>query len=83
MAHAPRSLEGKQMEMHFSITARPEAVSFDPRRTAVIVIDMQNDFGSRGGMFDLAGIDIAPIERLVPRISRVLDAARSAGLVVV
>ena len=71
------------MEMHFSITARPEEVSFDPRRTAVIVIDMQNDFGSRGGMFDIAGIDIAPIERLVPRIARVLDAARSAGLLVV
>jgi hypothetical protein len=26
---------------------------------------MQNDFGARGGMFDGAGIHIAPIERVV------------------
>jgi hypothetical protein len=31
--------------------ARPEPVTFDPARTAVMVIDMQHDFGSRGGMF--------------------------------
>ncbi|MCA2408229.1 isochorismatase family protein [Rhizobium leguminosarum bv. viciae 248] len=66
-----------------SIAARPEAVGFDPDRTAVMVIDMQHDFGSRGGMFDLAGLDIAPIERIVQPISLVLDAARTAGLLIV
>lgn len=29
-----------------SLDARPEAVTFDPDRTAVLVTDMQNDFGS-------------------------------------
>jgi ureidoacrylate peracid hydrolase len=52
-------------------------------RSAVLVIDMQNDFGTRGGMFDRAGIDIAPIERVVEPTVRVLDAARAAGLIVV
>jgi ureidoacrylate peracid hydrolase len=66
-----------------SVAARPEAVGFDPDRTAVMVIDMQHDFGSRGGMFDLAGLDIAPIERIVQPISLVLDAARTAGLLIV
>ncbi|MBP2445544.1 cysteine hydrolase family protein [Rhizobium leguminosarum] len=66
-----------------SIAAKPEPVSFDPDRTAVIVIDMQHDFGSRGGMFDLAGLDISPIERLVQPISLVLDTARKAGLLIV
>ena len=66
-----------------SITASPEPISFDPATTALVVIDMQNDFGSHGGMFDLAGLDIAPIKTLVPRISEVLNAARFAGLLVV
>ena len=65
------------------IAARPEPVGFDTGRTAVMVIDMQHDFGSRGGMFDLAGLDIGPIARLVEPISRVLDAARNAGLFIV
>ena len=66
-----------------SIEARPEPVSFDTGRTAVMVIDMQNDFGSRGGMFDLAGLDVAPIGRLVQPISRLLEAARNAGLFII
>lgn len=64
------------MEMQLSIPARPEAVSFDPSRTAVMVIDMQNDFGCRGGMFDRAGLDVVPIAHLVQPISRLLEAAR-------
>jgi ureidoacrylate peracid hydrolase len=71
------------MGTQLSIAARPESVGFDTGRTAVIVIDMQNDFGSRGGMFDLAGLDVAPIGRLVQPISRVLEAARNAGLFII
>jgi ureidoacrylate peracid hydrolase len=78
---------GQSQECHmgtqYSIVARPESVGFDAARTAVMVIDMQHDFGGRGGMFDLAGLDIAPIERIVQPIARVLDAARDAGLFVV
>jgi hypothetical protein len=66
-----------------SLAARPEAITIDLDRSAVIVIDMQNDFGAEGGMFDRAGIDIAPIRRLVPRISGVLEDARAAGLPIV
>jgi hypothetical protein len=40
------------------IDAKPAPVTIDIAKTAVIVVDMQNDFGSRGGMFDRAGIDI-------------------------
>ena len=71
------------MDTQVSITAKPEPISFDPRRTAVVVIDMQNDFGSHGGMFDRAGLDVAPIAALVQPISRVLETARRAGLFIV
>ncbi|MBX4913124.1 cysteine hydrolase family protein [Rhizobium bangladeshense] len=71
------------MSNRYSIVAQPEAISFDQDRTAVMVIDMQNDFGSRGGMFDLAGLDISPIQCLVPPIALLLEAARKAGLLIV
>jgi len=66
-----------------TLDAEPEPIRIDLGRCAVLVVDMQNDFGARGGMFDRAGIDIAPIERVVEPTARVLEAARSAGLPVV
>jgi hypothetical protein len=45
-----------------NLDAKPEAIAFDPEKTALIVVDMQNDFGSKGGMFDRAGIDISGIQ---------------------
>lgn len=65
------------------VDARPEPLAIDLRRTALIVVDMQNDFGAPGGMLDLAGIDIAPIRAIVPRIVEVVAAARAAGLPIV
>jgi ureidoacrylate peracid hydrolase len=66
-----------------TVDARPEPVQFEAGRCAVLVVDMQNDFGARGGMFDRAGIDIAPIERAVGPTARALDVARAAGLPVI
>ncbi|PVG80625.1 cysteine hydrolase [Nocardioides gansuensis] len=65
------------------IVARPTPFEFDPSATAVVVVDMQNDFGSRGGMFDRAGIDIAEVQAIVPNIREVLGAARASGVLVV
>lgn len=65
------------------IAARPSPLDVDLARTAVIVVDMQNDFGAKGGMFERAGIDVAPIQRTVEPTARVLDAARRAGLPVI
>jgi ureidoacrylate peracid hydrolase len=62
------------------LDAKPQPIAIDAARTAVIVIDMQNDFGSKGGMFDLAGIDITGIQNVVAPIARVLVAARGAGI---
>lgn len=66
-----------------TLNAKPEPVAIALDQSAVLVVDMQNDFGSRGGMFDRAGIDIGPIERAVEPTARVLDAARAAGLPVI
>ncbi|SRR6266550_3997306 len=63
-----------------TIEATPEPITIDTARTAVIVVDMQNDFGTKGGVFDRAGIDIAPIQKVVTPISKVLRISPPRGL---
>jgi ureidoacrylate peracid hydrolase len=69
--------------MRIPIPAKPDSLFLDVDRTAVIVVDMQNDFGSKGGLFDRIGIDIAPIQAVVGPISRVLESARRVGCPIV
>ena len=66
-----------------TVEARPGPFDLDLSHAAVIVVDMQNDFGSAGGMFDRAGIDIAPIRAAVAPTARVVDAGRHAGIPIV
>ena len=65
------------------VGARPEPFAIEARKTAVIVVDMQNDFGAEGGMFARAGIPISDIAAVVEPITHVLDAARGAAIAVV
>lgn len=65
------------------LSARPSSVEFDIASTAVIVVDMENDFGSKGGMFDRAGIDISMIQKAVNPTAKVLSAARQAGIKII
>ena len=66
-----------------SVAARPAPLEIDLGRSAVLVIDMQNDFGAKGGMFDRAGIDLSVIRQAVPPTQRVVTAARAAGIPIV
>jgi ureidoacrylate peracid hydrolase len=63
-----------------TLNTRPEPVAIDPAESAVIVVDMQNAFASKGGMFDLAGIDISGAAPAVEVARMLLAAARTAGL---
>lgn len=65
------------------IDAKPAPIAIDTAKTAVIVVDMENDFGSKGGMFDLAGIDISMIQKAVGPTAKVLAAARKANIKIV
>lgn len=71
------------MSRRVALEARPTPQRLDTSSTAVVVVDMQNDFGTPGGMFDRAGIDIKPVQAIVEPIRRVLDVARSEGLPVI
>lgn len=63
-----------------SIDAKPGPVAIDIGSTALLVVDMQNDFGAPTGMFARAGIDVSPIRRVIPSIARLLDCTRRLGL---
>jgi ureidoacrylate peracid hydrolase len=41
------------------LEARPEPLTLTPARTAVIVVDLQNGYASKGGYRDLRGRDIS------------------------
>ncbi len=69
--------------MQIVLEARPGSISIDPSKAAVIVVDMQNDFGSKGGMFDRAGIDISGIQKAVAPTARVIASARRAGMKII
>ena len=54
----------------------------DPARTAVLVIDMQNEVISEEGPYAKRGTDVSNLAAIVPRIQRLLAAARSASLLI-
>lgn len=66
-----------------TLRTRPEPIDVALEQSAVIVVDMQNAFASRGGLLDLAGLDISGADAVVEIIRSVLDAARARGVQVV
>jgi ureidoacrylate peracid hydrolase len=65
------------------LNARPEPVEIDFQQAAVVVVDMQNGFASKGGMLDLAGVDIAGAPAVVQSIRQVLAGARHSRIPIV
>ena len=66
-----------------TLQARPEPVDVDPGKSAVIVVDMQNAFASKGGLLDIAGADLSGASGVVCVIGQVLSAACRARIPVV
>jgi ureidoacrylate peracid hydrolase len=66
-----------------TIEAMPTPITMDTARTAVVVVDMQNDFCSKGGMFDRAGVDLSMVRETIAPTQKVVLAARKAGIGIV
>ncbi len=69
--------------MDVTIAARPEPLTIDPSETAVIAVDMQNDFGAEGGMFASKGLPIEAARATIEPTALVFGAARAVGMTVV
>ncbi len=66
-----RSVEVPQYEVH-------EEVWVNPEKTALVIVDMQNDFVKEGGSLLVPGA-----EATIPKIKALLDLARGSGMKVV
>lgn len=62
-----------------SLDARPQRLTLDVARSALVVIDMQNDFCHPKGWFGQKGISVKPMRRPIPTIAALLPAWRAAG----
>lgn len=63
--------------------AAPQNVTLDLARTAMIVIDMQNDFCAKGGWVDYLGVDYTPDRAPIKPLARLLPKLRAAGVPIV
>jgi ureidoacrylate peracid hydrolase len=54
-----------------------------PDNAALIVIDMQNDFCSPGGVFPRLGYDVIAIQSMIPRLANLVEQARSAKVPII
>ena len=67
--------------MEIIIPAKPEPIKLDMKRTAVIVVDMQNGFCKKGGMLDILGMLPEPlVKRVIETDKKVIEAARGKGM---
>ena len=62
---------------HVAADALPSMVA--PARTALLVVDIQNDFAGPEGVGARVGLDRATAERMIDRIEALIESARAAG----
>lgn len=55
----------------------------EPKKSAVLVVDMQNDFCHPEGAFGKRGLNLQPAQEMVPGLARFIDAARSLDVAIV
>ncbi len=66
-----------------SIAAAPQNIVIDLNRTGMIVVDMQNDFCTRGGWLDHIGVDVGPARRPIGPLQSLLPVLRGHGIPIV
>ena len=66
-----------------TLDAKPNPLTVDFKKSAIVVVDMQNAFASKGGMLDIAGVDITDASRVIRVIRSVIEAVRHIAVAVV
>ena len=66
-----------------TVPAEPDPLQVDLKRMALLVIDMQNAFASKGGMLDLFGADISGVSEIVAPIKNTIGILRTKGIKVI
>ncbi|MBC7778604.1 MAG: cysteine hydrolase [Proteobacteria bacterium] len=79
---SPEDLEAANRLTHREILASLDE-KVRPAHTALLVIDMQNDFCADGGLVSKDGRDISEAQAMARRLPRLIDTARAAGVLAV
>ena len=66
-----------------TIKAEPYEFEFDPKTTALLIIDMQRDFVEPGGFGEALGNDVSILRKTIAPIKKVLEACRKRGMMIV
>ncbi len=66
-----------------TLQAEPYALEFDPRHTALLIIDMQRDFVEPGGFGESLGNDVSLLRSAIAPTRKLLDLARERGIAVI
>jgi nicotinamidase-related amidase len=70
--------------MSIATATRPTlAEMIEPKRTALVIIDVQVDFGAPDGLFGKVGCDLSRVEPAIDRMIALHDAAERAGVLTV
>jgi ureidoacrylate peracid hydrolase len=70
--------------MEITLSTEPESIRLDTRRTALIVVDMQNSFCKQDGMMDYFGkLKKEMAERVIKVNKKVIEACRAAGIKII
>jgi nicotinamidase-related amidase len=65
------------------LEAEPQSVTIDAAKTALLIVDMQNDFCTEGGWLHSRGIDISPNKAPIMPLKALIEACRNNGMPVV
>lgn len=66
-----------------AIKAEPQNIAVDASKSALLIVDMQNDFCTKGGWLDSRGIDIAPNRKPIAPLKSLIAAFHAADVPVV
>lgn len=70
--------------MEIVVPAKPEPIKLDMERTALIVVDMQNTFCKKGGIFDYLGaLDETKVKHIIDTDKKVIEACRRKKIKVI
>src|SRR5271155_332343 len=62
-----------------AVPAANKQITFDLSHTAIVIVDMQNDFCHPDGWLAHIGVDVTPARFLIPVLSKVLPALGELG----
>jgi biuret amidohydrolase len=66
-----------------AVNAEPYEFEFDPKTTALVMIDFQRDFVDPGGFGEALGNDVKQLQVTIAPTKAILEGARKAGMLVI